>query len=372
MQWTNQQALALNAVASWLKDPTANQVFRLFGYAGTGKTTLAKHLADSISGLVLYATFTGKAALVLRKKGCEGAKTIHSLIYKAELDEETGHVSFMLDMDSDVCSADLIVIDEVSMVDQWLGNDLLSFGKKVLVLGDPEQLPPISGEGFFVNCGPDFMLTDIRRQEADNPIILLSMHAREGKRLQVGNYGDTRVVARKSIDKMELREIVMGADQILCGLNDTRKTYNARVRQLKGLVGLHEVWHPAKSDKLVCLKNKKKQGLFNGGIWQVESEYAAGDSIGMDLSNVDEPNMPDASVVVHQNFFNGTEKDLDWNVLRNFEQFTYGYCLTVHKSQGSQWDNVALVDESRSFREHSSKHLYTGITRAAEKLTIVI
>ena len=59
------------------------QLFRLFGYAGTGKSTLARHLAENVEGLVVFAAFTGKAALVMRSKGCVGARTIHSLIYRA-------------------------------------------------------------------------------------------------------------------------------------------------------------------------------------------------------------------------------------------------------------------------------------------------
>src|ERR1700704_3832073 len=89
-----QQDAALQAVAAWLKARPGRgstpAVFRLFGYAGTGKTTLAKHLAEGVEGKVLFAAFTGKAALVMRRKGCQNASTIHSLIYRArESGEET-------------------------------------------------------------------------------------------------------------------------------------------------------------------------------------------------------------------------------------------------------------------------------------------
>jgi exodeoxyribonuclease-5 len=92
--FTPHQDAALNAVAAWLKAGPGRgatpQVFRLFGYAGTGKTTLARHLAEGVDGEVLYAAFTGKAALVMRSKGCAGATTIHGLIYRArERDAET-------------------------------------------------------------------------------------------------------------------------------------------------------------------------------------------------------------------------------------------------------------------------------------------
>src|ERR1051326_7616756 len=136
------QDAALKAVGAWLKaKPGRNNtppVFRLFGYAGTGKTTLAKHIAAGVDGKVLFAAFTGEAASVMRQKGCTGASTIHSLIYRArETAEETP--SFDLWHDSPAAKARLIVIDECSMVDAELGRDLLSFGAPVLVLGDPNE-----------------------------------------------------------------------------------------------------------------------------------------------------------------------------------------------------------------------------------------
>lgn len=88
MAWSPQQEAAIKAVRRWLADPD-DQVFRLFGFAGTGKTTLARDLASGVDGGVLFGAFTGKAALVLRRKGCEGASTIHSMIYSLDDDQET-------------------------------------------------------------------------------------------------------------------------------------------------------------------------------------------------------------------------------------------------------------------------------------------
>ena len=231
--------------------PGGPQLFRLFGYAGTGKTTLARHIAENVDGEVQFAAFTGKAALVLREKGCGEARTIHSLIYRPK-DLDSEEPSFVLNEDSPASRASLIVIDECSMVDEELGRDLLSFGKKVLVLGDPAQLPPVKGGGFFTEQAPDVMLTEVHRQAADNPIVRLSMLVRAGERLAPGDHGAMRVMPREKIDA----EQVKAADQVLVGLNKTRRAYNRRLREL---LGFKEAL-PEVGEKLVCLRNDKDQG----------------------------------------------------------------------------------------------------------------
>src|SRR5437667_7690744 len=209
--FTPHQDAALEAVAGWLKAKPgrgAAQIFRLFGYAGTGKTTLAKHIAQHVDGKVLFGAFTGKAASVMRSKGCEAATTIHGMIYQAhDSGEETP--SFDLWHEGPAAKAKLIVIDECSMVDAELGGDLLSFGVPLLVLGDPAQLPPIQGGGFFTAAEPDAMLTEVHRQAIDDPIVHLSMAVREGRRLAPGSYGDTQVVRKDALDP----ERVLAADQ---------------------------------------------------------------------------------------------------------------------------------------------------------------
>src|ERR1700674_4553078 len=231
--FTPHQDAALKAVAAWLKArPGSNgtpQVFRLFGYAGTGKTTLARHLAEHADGEVKFAAFTGKAASVMRGKGCKGASTIHSLIYRArESGEEVPN--FDLWDEAPASKAELIIIDECSMVDAELGRDLLSFGVPLLVLGDPAQLPPIQGGGFFTEVEPDMMLTEVHRQAQDDPIVRLSMLVREGHRLEPGEYGRTSVVRRDAFDPQRALE----TDQILVGRNVTRRAYNARMRERRG------------------------------------------------------------------------------------------------------------------------------------------
>src|ERR1700704_3898810 len=219
--FTPHQDAALTAASDWFKAQRGRApIFRLFGYAGTGKTTLSKHIAEGVDGKVLFAAFTGKAACVMRSKGCHSASTIHSLIYKAR---ETGEEmpSFELWDDAPASKAKLIIIDECSMVDAELARDLQSFDVPLLVLGDPAQLPPIQGGGFFTDCEPDAMLTEVHRQAQDDPIVRMSMDVREGRELDIGRYGESEVVSRKELDP----DRVMSADQILVGRNNTRRSY---------------------------------------------------------------------------------------------------------------------------------------------------
>jgi len=345
-------------------------VFRLFGFAGTGKTTIAKELAGEVKGMVHFACFTGKAALVLRKKGCFGASTIHSLIYKPVRLPE-GRVEFELDEESAAADAALLVIDEVSMVGQDIALDLLSFGCKVLVLGDPAQLPPVVGEGFFINAEPDFMLTEVHRQAQDNPIIRMSMDVREGRGLKVGEYGSSIVVPRFRLKHDELQNIVVTSDQVLCGTNRTRQILNSQIRVHKGLVGVPHPAMPTVGDRLVCLKNKRDKNLFNGGLFDVLS--VANDEVAsqMEVRSLDEDDH-NVDIRVPAELFIPSDKKKNWYDFLSYEEFTYGWALTVHKSQGSQWDNVTVFDESASFRENAAKHMYTAITRAADRVTVIV
>lgn len=375
MKFSPQQDDALNAVAAWLKR-NDSQVFRLFGYAGTGKTTLARHFAEGVDGTVQFAAFTGKAAQVMRAKGASNAKTIHSLIYRPRGEEEradeiTGKTgmapTFSLNRQSDISKAKLVVIDECSMVDENLGRDLLSFGTPVLVLGDPGQLPPISGGGFFTDAEPDFLLTEIHRQAAENPIIKLAMDVRNGSEIMYGDYGpQARIISKDEVNT----DMVMAADQVLVGTNRTRRRYNQRLRQLKGFDGAY----PQAGDKLVCLRNDPAKGLLNGSLWQVMTSSKETVKPGINLLVSPDDGDTDrgvAKIKVLKAAFDAPDDDIPWQLKKRFDDFDYGYALTVHKAQGSQWDNVVLFDESFAFRDMRERWLYTAITRAAETLTIV-
>ena len=374
MQFSPQQDEALRAVAKWLKVGRP-QLFRLFGYAGTGKTTLARHFAEHIDGQVQFAAFTGKAAQVLRSKGATNARTIHSLIYRPRgeeqvEDEATGKTSmsptFSLNRQSPISKAALVVIDECSMVDEQLGRDLMSFGAPILVLGDPGQLPPISGGGFFTEQEPDFLLTEIHRQARDNPIIRMALDVREGRELARGDHGRAKVIGKDEVTQ----DLVLEADQVLVGTNRTRRRYNRRLRELKGFTAQY----PQAGDKLVCLRNDPAKGLLNGSLWKVMTASRETVKPGINLLVSPEEDDPDrgvAKIKLLKAAFEETDAEIPWQQKRRFDDFDYGYALTVHKAQGSQWDNVVLFDESWAFKDTRERWLYTAITRAAERLTIV-
>lgn len=374
MQFAPQQDEALNAVSRWLKEGRS-QLFRLFGYAGTGKTTLARHFAEHVDGDVLFAAFTGKAAQVLRSKGASNAKTIHSLIYRPRgeeevEDEQTGKTSiapmFAINRQSPVAKAALIIVDECSMVDEALGKDLMSFGTPILVLGDPGQLPPVSGGGYFTNHEPDYLLTEIHRQARDNPIIQLAMQVREGREIMHGDYGTAQVISKGEVTQA----LVLEADQVLVGTNRTRRRYNQRLRELKGFTSEY----PQSGDKLVCLRNDPAKGLLNGSLWQAMSASKETVKPGINLMIRPEDDDMDrgaAKIKLLKAAFEDVDGEIPWSTRKRYDEFDYGYALTVHKAQGSQWDNVVLFDESWAFRDTRERWLYTGITRAAERLTIV-
>ena len=371
-QWSPQQDDALKAVARWLDDLGVTsarrrlnqQVFRLFGYAGTGKTLLARHLAEHVDGKVAFAAFTGKAALMLRKRGAEGATTIHSLIYRPRGSEDDAP-TFVINRDSQAAQARLIVIDECSMVDEELGRDLLSFGVPVLVLGDPAQLPPVKGGGFFTDHEPDIMLTEVHRQARDNPIIALSIIVREGGQLQHGTYGESRVISRRDIKA----EDVLKTDQVLVGRNVSRRAYNTRMRQLIGRWD----WRPGSGDKLVCLRNNKKKSLLNGGLWIVKEMGAAKrGNFSLRIAPEEAPDSKSVSVSVPPHYFDPEAGEVPFAAQRAGEAFDYGYALTVHKAQGSQWEDVVLLDESFAFSDYRERWLYTGLTRAERRITLAV
>src|SRR5215216_1283338 len=209
------------------------------------------------------------------------------------------------------------------------------------------------------------MLTEAHRQAQDNPIVRLSMDIRAGKRLAPGSFGETMIVSRTALDPQR----VLNADQILVGRNITRRAYNQRMRERRGFGGTL----PLQGDKLVCLRNNKRKRLFNGGLWLVEDRPRLRRQIvGMRVKPEDDPGGKSVKARVRTECFTGGLEEIPWQERKHYEEFDFGYVLTVHKSQGSQWDDVALFDESFAFPDSRERWLYTGVTRAAKRLTLVV
>lgn len=402
MQLSNQQADAASSVREWLSTvaPGMAGVYRLFGYAGSGKTTIARELSRD-AGRVHFASFTGKAASVLREKGCHGATTIHKLIYLPQ--DKSGHrlrklqtelarenekdrpsatvlgrleraikmekanlkrPAFSLNPDSVLEEADLLVVDEVSMVGTKMAEDLMSFGVPILVLGDPAQLPPVGDAGYFIDADPDFMLTEIHRQAEGNPIIGLATQIRQGGGIPYTDTGNAVRVIRKGVLSIE---DVASFDQVIVGTNRARHGINAQIREHLGRTpNVPEV-----GDKLICLKNNHELQLLNGSQWMVlgvrkndwgryELDLEEADS-GRKLLDVD----------CFPQYFERRGDEIPHYDMREADHFDFGYAITCHKAQGSEWDSVLVIDESHVFRADARKWQYTAVTRASKSLTVV-
>lgn len=394
MDWSPQQQSALAAVAKWRKN-RAQQVFRLFGFAGSGKTTMAREFAAGEEGITLFGSFTGKAALVMRQKGCSGAMTLHRMMYlpkergTSRLRELTGEYEaakneadrerlqrliedekralkrplFGINPEAPATEADLIIVDEVSMCDDRMADDLQSFGVQLLVLGDPAQLPPVGGEGAFIREDPDVLLTEIHRQAEGSPIIRMANIVRNGGRLDLGEYGPGCSVIPKG---MKIQEVAERFDQVIVGRNKTRRAVNHRIRT--EVLG-RKSHLPEPEDKLICLKNNHMQGLLNGSQWVVSAvEELDEDKIQLDITAFEDDTQT-KEVIAHRHIFEDREIP-HWD-RRQADEFDFGYAITCHKAQGSQWDDVLVVDESGVFRENAQRWLYTAVTRAAETVTVV-
>jgi exodeoxyribonuclease-5 len=416
IQLDSQQQEAFEDIQRWYESPT--QWYYLGGWAGTGKTTMARRLAQQLAGdSVVYSAYTGKAALRLRELGCPGASTMHSFMYhsressktqlkeyneelaellvelKAEnlpqdyVDEHPGvqrlqglifqeeqnarRPIFKLNPESILKDMDLSVLDEVSMVNHEMKDDWLSYGQKTLVLGDPFQLPPVMGEGGFTRQAPNFMLTKIHRQAEGNPIIQLSTTIRGMQMPKCGWHGKTRIVRKSDLTPSELRDVVLASDQIIVGKNETRHQYNNRVRMLRGF----KERFPMAGEKIVCLRNNHEKGLLNGALYEVVKCL----EVFEDIDRLDMLIRPlgggqEIEVHSHTHHFLGKEDVLAklWFEKKDAEEFDYGYALTCHKTQGSQYKNPVIFDQSWIARDKRWNWLYTAITRAEESFTLVL
>ena len=355
----DQQAAAIKSIVEWYGDKH-RQEFYLAGYAGVGKSTIAALAIEGIKKRhkkvkrIPTAAFTGKAASVLHKKGVENAQTVHSLIYTPRVDKDTGKVEFILSEDSEAANADLIVLDECSMVGDDIARGLRSFGKKILVIGDPGQLPPVKGQGAFTNREPDAFLTEIHRQAADSPILHLATLARQGKPLpRYFEQGSVRVLP---LTKDSQQLVYEDGTQPLCGKNSVRWTYTQRVRSRRGFSGTR----PLPGERVICCRNNRSEGLLNSllGISNAVKDDKPGDYASFMLDvHMDDAEKSHKALEVDPYHFNnhfngGTSEKLEVSGKRRLDEFDWGYILTTHKAQGSSWDHVTIVDDSAAFRDN--------------------
>lgn len=372
---TPAQDRVLREVAAWLDDPSGPQWRYLAGFAGTGKTSLARHLSQDRA--VSFAAFTGKAAQVLRDKGVE-ASTLHRLIYFPEEKRSPGAAgedawTTEFRVKADPLDVDLVVLDECSMIDGKMATDLLSFGTKVLVLGDPFQLPPVSGQGYFTGREPDWLLTEVHRQAAGSGILRLATDVREGRGVGAPeSYGPEAVVV--SLDEATAQEeaLLEWCHVVLVGTHRYRHHFNKRYREIRGLAGPY----PKAGDALVCLANDHQRGLLNGALWRAKTAAREVGHMTLEMLVEEVGGTPPTRLLAKTwaHDFLGLDGQLvamPFFKRKVCARFDYGYALTVHKSQGSEYDRVLLVDESGVFREDAARWLYTGITRAAKQLVVV-
>lgn len=375
------QEKAIDKIVEWYGDSLAPQEFYLAGFAGTGKSTVVEEAKQRIRSLynvrkIAIGAYTGKAAHVLRKKGNPEAQTIHSMIYttsEVEVLDVHGNVMgvemrSILNPIGPAAEASLIILDECSMIDEQMANDLRSFGHKILVMGDPGQLPPINGEGSFTNRNPDFFLDEIHRQAADSPIIELATMARRGIMPPAGyKKGNVQVL---QLTNGTAQEFLHNPDtQILCGLNRIRWAVTQLMRKELGFRDTI----PMAGEKILACKNNKNEGFFNGSsgyLKKLEMNKSGDWILDAEIENVIHQKLITDPYLFFQHFDNGASK-------RNFtkkgrNEFDWGYVWSVHKAQGSGWPHVTLIDNSESFRENRWKHLYTGLTRAESGLTVLV
>lgn len=415
---TPEQEQAANAAATFLSDfadgKSRRPFFVIEGYAGTGKSFSVKTIIDRMGLTPKYMAYTGKAALVLRRYAGVPAQTIHSTIYKyqppsegairklyeekenpetseqrlKEIDkilEDLNQPVFSLNSDAfEDDDTEVLILDECSMVDADILEDLTSFGIPIIALGDPGQLPPVQGEGALFKGVADARLTTILRQALNSPIIQWATWAREKRTLPMTS-ADTWLddeVAKVHNSFLRVEDLMTAMDchdATLCWRNVTRQKINMLRRKY---LGFHDVF-PEKGDTLIVTKNDKEAGVFNGLFVEVlerQKEYDMYIEYLVQPEDMGEASNPPKVLKLlkapFEQYFNpDAMKALKPWDRKGTHEADYGYCITTHKAQGSQWPRVLVLDEDvltwPKVANERAQWLYTAVTRAAKKLTII-
>ena len=367
---------AIRKAIEWYFSPDKKPIFTLFGSAGTGKSSTANTVV-SMLGLspyqVLMVAPTGKAASVLRSKG-NIANTIQSTFYHILQLPEMKKPCFVKKK-SMPNTIKLILIDEFSMVNAKMCKDIESFGIPVLALGDPGQLPPMYSKNPYMDH-PDVFLEEVMRQDGESGILQLATMARKGIDIDYGTYRESRVIHFSELKDIEKY------DMVLTWSNSTRKEINQLIRKKLGLTSIY----PIKGEKLMCLKNNYYHTIdlgddlvlnpVNGlNLFSLNDSEIVGSSLQLDYA-------PDwvkdkaFSTRVSKIPFDAykTMEDYEDTLMDNVEDdevvLDFGYSCTCHKSQGSSWPNVLVLDEYRGAHSDYKFWLYTSLTRGEKSVTL--
>ena len=390
MELTNKQQLGLKVAVARYQN--GEKYTCISGYAGSGKSTLVKFIVQSLPGIdpetdVVYATFTGKAAQVLLKKGNKNVSTLHKLLYES-LPRPDGT---WYRKPVERIPYKIVVVDEVSMVPQSMIDQLFRYHIYLLALGDPFQLPPINKDDVNTLLDkPHVFLDEIMRQAQESEIIRVSMDIREGKDLSLLDGSEVKIYDKKDFTA----PMMLWADQILVGTNATRIGLNNTMRELLGREG-----GPQDGDKVICLKNdwdtiaNNYDPLVNGTIGYLKDSYSTFVSFPRFLGGhkfdvlqskfITDGGAEFDTLPMDKKMIMTGEKCCDfktaWTISRNRmhghklpKEFTYGYAITCHKAQGSQWEKVLIVEEGFPYdKTEHARWLYTALTRAEEKAVII-
>ena len=364
------------------------------GYAGTGKSTLVRYIIDALNveeDRVCHCAFTGKAAEVLKKKGNKNVATLHRLLYE-HIPRPAGG---FFRKPKPFIDYDVIVVDEVSMAPKSLMELLFKHQVYVICLGDPFQLPPIDkDEDNHLLDDPHIFLDEIMRQEEDSEIIQLTMKIRNQEPIDYFNGNEVKIIPYSDLNT----GVLQWGDQILTATNAKRQAINNQMRALQGRTG-----EPVDGDKIICLRNYWEDSSLNGdalingtiGILQnsfqtwreipkfVQSDIRKFDVLVGDLIIPETNDVYQMTEMDRQMIITG-KKCCDWRLSYKLgklrpkygeivpKEFTYAYAITTHKSQGSEWPKVVVLEEKFPFdKTEHARWLYTACTRSSEKLVLV-
>ncbi len=390
---TSKQEQGLNIVLNKYKNHEKYAV--IAGYAGTGKSTLVKFIISALlqdndieEKDIVFATYTGKAAQVLINKGNKNSMTLHKLLYDS-FPKPDG--SFFRKPKPEI-GYKIVVVDEVSMAPKTLIDLLFSHNTFVICLGDPFQLPPIDDkEDNHLLDHPDIFLDEIMRQAKESEIIQLTMKIRTGEPISYFTGREVQIIPKKSI----VAGMMVWADQILVAKNETRNAMNQTMRHL---LNKNEPM-PMEGDKVICLRNywditsDENNSLINGTIGYLNNKFetvhylpkwAGGGNIDVTIAKfITDTNDDFNTLEMDTKMIMTGEKCVDNKIAYRLNvnpktkaivplEFTYGYAITCHKAQGSEWNKVLVFEENFPFnREEHARWLYTACTRASEKLVLL-